>query len=270
MPVLRLLLIFLLSAVTAQVADAARIAGKTASLNEVIDVVEAPFRLDRNGNPLLENVRADFFQRSTLVEKQKEIRADGQMYFKPATGSEPLKFRFDYYRPTSQEIICDGRTLWIYLRENRQVILSDVGEFFDPLHYNPARDRAINFLQGLGRISKDFTITFGPQMQDIAGNYILELRPKRASATVERLFITVSRDAVMLRIGGNPVVSSRQPLAEPDLRLFAILSTTVTDHEGNSTTIEFSNVQINSLVSDLTFEFNPPPDVQIVRPPSGR
>jgi outer membrane lipoprotein-sorting protein len=267
MTIFRLLLIFLLLAVIAATVNAATIPGKTASLTDVIDAVESPFRLDKSGNPRLENVRADFFQRSTLVEKQKEIRADGQMYFKPATSSEPLKFRFDYYRPTSQEVICDGRTLWIYLRENRQVILSDVKEFFDPSRYNPSRDRAVNFLQGLGRISKDFTITFAPQRQDIAGNYILELRPRRASDTVEKLFITVSRDAMILKAGGHQGAASQ--FASPNQQLFAILSTTVIDHDGNSTTIEFSNIRINSMISDLTFEFDLPLNVQVVPAPSG-
>lgn len=265
----RLLVIFLLLTVTVAAADAVvQIPRVSVGLAEVIEAVESPFRLDKSGNPPLENVRADFFQRSTLVEKQKELRAEGQMYLKPATGSEPLKFRFDYYRPTSQEVVCDGRTLWVYLPENRQVIQSDVEEFFDPSRHDPARERANNFLQGLGRISKDFTITYAREMRDAGGNYILELRPNRASATVAKLFITVSSTAVTLKTGGNPAKNARQTV-EPVQLLFPILATTVIDHAGNSTTIEFSNITTNSMISDLTFRLEPPPYVQVVRPPSG-
>jgi outer membrane lipoprotein-sorting protein len=235
------------------------------SLSEVIATVERPFSLDKSGYPEITTVKADFFQRSTIAEKKKEFRADGQMYLQPATSSESLKFRFDYYRPTRQEIVCDGKTLWIYLPENKQVILSDVREFFDPSRSNSVRDRGINFLQGLGRISKDFTIIFNRMMNDQAGNYILELTPKRSSATIEKLFITVSREAMERRAGTRPQTGF-PPAVAPQLTPFPILSTTVVDHDGNSTTMEFSNAVTNSRVSDLLFKFDVPPDAQVVRP----
>ncbi len=269
MSLLRLLLTLLILTLNATLAYAVKIPGYTTGLREVIEVVESPFKPGNSGNPPLETVRADFFQRSMIAEKQKEIRADGQMYFKPATGTEPLKFRFEYFRPTTQEVICDGRTLWIYLPENRQVIQSDVEVFFDPLRHNPLRDRAINFLQGLGRISKDFTITFARGVQDVAGNYILELRPNRSSVTVQKLFITVSSRAVMHKAGGNPVTNARQT-PDSDQLLFPILSTTVIDHDGNSTTIEFSNIKTNGMIPDQIFRFDPPAYVEVVRPPTGR
>ena len=239
------------------------------SLNEVIATVEKPFQFDRNGSPLITTVRADFFQRSTIAAKQKEFRAEGQMYLSPASSAESLKFRFDYYRPARQEIVCDGRTLWIYLPENRQVILSDVAEFFAPSRSGSERERGINFLQGLGRISKDFSIVFNRTMTDQAGNYILDLTPLRASATIEKLFITVSREAVERRAGiRHP--TGLHPGREPQLAPFPILATTVVDHDGNSTTMEFSNAVTNSMVSDLLFRFDPPPDVQVVRPPGAQ
>jgi len=260
----------LLLLLSAAPAGALQIPRYNVSLNEVIATVEQPFQFDRNGFPLITTVRADFFQRSTIAEKKKELRAEGQMYLSPASSSESLKFRFDYYRPTRQEIVCDGRTLWIYLPENRQVILSDVAEFFDPSRSRSGRERGINFLQGLGRISKDFSIVFNRTMTDQTGNYILDLTPVRASATIEKLFITVSREAVEQRAGIRPPQAGFPPGREPQLVPFPILSTTVIDHDGNSTTMEFSNAVTNSMVSDLLFRFDPPPDVQVVRPPGAQ
>jgi len=239
------------------------------SLTDVINTVEKPFKPDKNGLTELTSVRADFFQRSTIAEKKKEFRADGQMFLKPASGSEPLKFRFDYFRPTRQEIVCDGKTLWVYLPENREVILTDVSEFFDPNLHDIARDRALNFLQGLGRISKDFTIIFNSRMTDVGGNYILELTPRRASVTVEKLFITVNRESLLDRTGTRPQANT-PPARVPESHLFPILSTTVVDHDGNSTTMEFSNIRANDMISDLTFRFDVPPQVQIVRPEGRR
>lgn len=237
-------------------------------LSDVIAAVEAPFRADGRGTELT-SLQADFFQRSTIAEKKREMRADGRMYFKPSSDSEPLMFRFDYFRPARQEVVCDGRTLWVYLPENRHVIQSDVAEFLDPGRNNPLRDRGINFLQGLGRISRDFTITYAPQATDLEGNYILELRPNRSSVMIEKLFITVSREVVMRRAGGLPRTSAPAALPQAQ-RSFAILATTVVDHDGNSTTMEFSNILENEMMPDVLFNFTVPADARLVRPPAGR
>lgn len=257
------------------VADALPFTAYNVSLSEVIATVEEPFRFDRSGAPRIATVRADFFQRSTLAAKKREFRAEGEMYLLPATSAEALKFRFNYYRPTRQEIVCDGRTLWIYLPENRQVIQSDVAEFFSPERAGRGRERGINFLQGLGRISQDFSIVFNRTMTDQAGNYILDLTPRRASVSIEKLFITVSREAVERRAGvrSQPERSPRKGLPlydDGELIPFPILSTTVVDHDGNSTIMEFSNAVTNSMLSDMMFTFDVPPDAQVVRPPGAR
>lgn len=271
----RILTVALLFLVTAIPAHALQFPKYNVSLSEVIATVEQPFKLDRSGEPLITTVRADFFQRSTIASKKKEFRADGQMYLMSATSSESLKFRFDYYRPARQEIVCDGRTLWIYLPENRQVILSDVAEFFSPDRAYAGRERGINFLQGLGRISKDFTIVFNRTITDQAGNYILDLTPLRASVTMEKLFITVSREAVERRAGIRPQPEGAlqrgfPPSGAGELIPFPILSTTVVDHEGNSTIMEFSNAVTNSMLSEMLFKFDVPPNAQVVRPQGAR
>lgn len=48
--------------------------------------------------------------------------------------------------------------------------------------------------------------------------------------------------------------------------LFPIVSTTVYDPSGNSTTIEFSNLRINRGMSSGEFRFIPPAGVEVVRP----
>lgn len=232
-------------------------------LRNVIDTVESPFKpAQATGMPPLSDVTADFFQRSTLADKKRELRAEGQMFFRTATGRDPLKFRFDYFRPATQEIVSDGKTLWLYLPGNRQVIVSDVSFVFNPFNFDPDRTRAVNFLQGLGRISRDFQIIFSPQGQDINGNYILELNPRRSMATIQKLFIVVNRDAVFNHV--DPKRPFRQEF------LFPILSTTVVDHQGNTTIMEFSNIMTNTRVSEQLFDFIVPPYVQVVRPPTGR
>ena len=256
-------------------AEAAVTAPVNVGLQDVVDTVEKSYRV-------LSDVTTDFFQRSTMAEKKREMRAEGQMFLKTAGDSEPLKFRFDYFRPTTHEIVSNGVTMWMYLPENRQVIQSDVSFVFNPLGFNPDRNRASNFLQGLGRISKDFLTTFSPQGRDIEGNYILELNPRRATATIEKLFIVVQRDAVYLytqkrmQLGRQLTedeflqILNSLPLGsvQRDQTAYPVLSTTVIDHQGNTTIMEFSNVKTNTRLSDQLFEYTIPAAVEVVRPPT--
>lgn len=258
-------------------AEAAVTAPVNVGLQDVVDTVEKSYRV-------LSDVTTDFFQRSTMAEKKREMRAEGQMFLKTAGDSEPLKFRFDYFRPTTHEIVSNGVTMWMYLPENRQVIRSDVSFVFNPLGFNPDRNRASNFLQGLGRISKDFLTTFSPQGRDIEGNYILKLNPRRATATIEKLFIVVQRDAVYLytqkrmQLGRQLTedefrqILNSLPLGsvQRDQTAFPVLSTTVIDHQGNTTIMEFSNVKTDTRISDQLFEFTIPAAVEVVRPPTQR
>lgn len=268
------------------------------TLQDIIDTVEQSFGDSRtqaryappDGDLFLKTVTADFFQRSTIAKTQREMRAEGQLFLKNADyeQNEPLKFRFDYFRPTRHEVISDGASLWTWLPENRQVILSDVSFFYQTGLSDPARNRGFNFLQGLPRISRDFQITFSPQGRDIAGNYILELTPRRPMETIEKLFVVVRFDSAqrfaqinagkgrMKRIIGNPA-SRREDMRDsrtgqyfnPEV-IFPIVSTTVIDHKGNSTIMEFSNIQVNMTLSDLLFRFDIPADAQVLRPPGSR
>jgi outer membrane lipoprotein-sorting protein len=244
--------------VTAGVAPAANV-----SLNHAIAALETPFKPDKaTGMPPLETVTANFFQKSLIVAKNREMRADGEVYIKTATGSTPLMFRFDYFRPTRQEIISDGQLLWMYLPENKQAIRSELTTTLPTMGFNPDRERAVNFLQGLGRVSKDFTITFAAGgMSDLAGNYVLELRPNRAMASILRMLVVVRREAVLAKAdpGKTPFLDEYN---------FPIMATTVYDHQGNSTSMEFSNPRVNMMLPESLFSFTPPGYVQIVRPPS--
>lgn len=119
-------LFLVLTAISAEASAAEKI---TVGLKDVVNTVEQSYRA-------LSTLTADFFQRSTIAKENREMRADGQMFLKAATDGDPLKFRFDYFRPTTQEIVSNGRTLWMYLPESRKVLLSDVSFVFEPSRFN--------------------------------------------------------------------------------------------------------------------------------------
>ena len=259
-------------------------------LNDVIATVEKSFKADSTGKIPVSDFTADFFQRTTLAKERREMRGDGQISVKLATSNSPLMYRFNYYRPYQQEIVSDGNSLWIYHPENREVILSDVSFIYNRPGFNPDRDSAVNFLQGLGRISKDFQINFAGGMYDASGNYVLELHPRRAMLNTRRILIVVSRDDALVyvgakgasttttpsptpapkttrtQMGAQPAFSPIQPLGAAKSDLFPILSTTVEDQDGNSTTMEFGNIRINNRLSKIDFSFSIPPGVQVVKP----
>ena len=262
-------------------------------LNDVIATVEKSFKAGSNGQAPVSDFTADFFQRTMMKMEGREMRGDGVVSVRLATASSPLMYRFQYYRPYQQEIVSDGNSLWIYHPENREVILSDVSFIYNRPGFNPDRDNAANFLQGLGRISKDFHINFASGMYDSAGNYVLELNPRRAMLNTRRILLVVSRDSVLSYVtGATPLTSGPAP-ASPQSRTlpaaprtpfgtpapfagmpafggtsdpFPLLSSTVEDQEGNSTTMEFANVKINTRLADTDFSFQIPPGVQVVKP----
>jgi outer membrane lipoprotein-sorting protein len=288
----RIIVLFaLLFAYTTAAASAAQ--QINVGLNDVIATVEKSFKAASNGQAPISDFTADFLQRTLLAKGNREMRGDGVVSARLATASSPLMFRFQYYRPNEQEIVSDGNSLWIYHPENREVILSDVSFNFNRPGFNPERDRAVNFLQGLGRISKDFQINFASGMYDAAGNYVLELHPRRAMLNTRRILLVVNRDSVLAYVTGvNPLTKGAaptpplsrtpQPAPRPPFGTpapfasmpafgvtsdpFPLLSTTVEDQEGNSTTMEFANVKINSRLSETAFSFMIPPGVQVVKP----
>lgn len=242
-------------------------------LNDVINTVEKSFRPDSTGLAPISDMTTDFFQITTLAKDRRELRGDGRMSVKLASSSSPLMFRFEYFRPYNQEIVSDGKVLWIYHPENREVILSDVSFLYNRNSFDPDRDRAVNFLQGLGRISKDFQINFAPGMYDIAGNYVLELTPRRAMINTRRILIVVNRESVLTYINGKKTSTgipqqfgAKTPQSALQSDPFPILSTTIDDQEGNSTTMEFNNIRINNRLPQSMFTFIVPAGVQIIRP----
>jgi outer membrane lipoprotein-sorting protein len=262
-------------------------------LNDVIASVEKSFKAGSNGQVPVTDFTADFFQKTLMKKGDLEMRGEGLVSVKLATASTPLMYRFQYNLPYEQEIVSDGKSLWIYHPENREVILSDVSFLYNRPGFNPDRDRAVNFLQGLGRISKDFQINFASGMYDAAGNYVLELNPRRSMLNTKRILLVVSRDYVISYVTGSNSLSkgalpeapqsrsqqsvprsafgtSAQTAGMPAFGVksdpFPILSTMVEDQEGNSTTMEFANITINGRLPEAAFSFLIPAGVQTVKP----
>lgn len=246
----RLLVGIILGLLIPTIAGAANV-----GLRDVINALEVPFQGAGAGQ--VHDVRADFFQESRIASLDRSQRGRGTVSFLFEPGDSRrggvAMFNWQYDEPSEQEIVSDGRTMWVYLPESRQVIESDLTMVSRESATNP-----VTFLSGLGKLSHDFFITFANPDTDSAGNYILELRPKQSSPLIRNLLIVVDRDAAQAQASGS------------DRVYFPILSTTVTAPDDNQTVIEFSKITLNRGLSRADFRFRQPPGVEVVRPKPGK
>jgi outer membrane lipoprotein carrier protein len=255
-------------------------------LSNVIHALETPFQSNTAKEFRINDYSADFSQESKIASLDRRQHAAGRVevlfHYMGAELAPMVKFRWQYEQPTSQEIVSDGTTLWVYVPENNQVIQSEVG-LIDQAHQNDP----MTFLTGLGNLSRDFRIGWATPKLDKDGNYALELIPQRISPLISRLVIVVDRLAVQAYLNhaaaaegaqkpGQGSAAGRDPgqdqnsapafqPAKNDIR-FPILATTIYDPNGNSTLIEFSHLKINQGIPDQIFNFVLPEGIQVVRP----
>jgi outer membrane lipoprotein carrier protein len=221
-------------------------------LTNVLAALETPFRVTTPATQQISDFSADFVQLSTVVAIDRVQRGAGQVWFKfpPETrGSSAMPmFRWDYQLPNEQQILSDGTSLWVYVPENRQVIVSQVGEIEDEYGDNPAA-----FFTGLGNLAQNFDIAWGKSRRDENGHYILLLTPKRPSQFFKQIEVVVNQQAVAALQGGNSQV-------------FPLVATQVTDPQDNLTRITFVDVRWNLDPADSEFVFEVPEGVEQLSP----
>jgi len=216
-------------------------ASAPATLKDVISALE-------KGYAGLQDVQADFSQRTTVSAVNREQKGSGEVFLKRPAAALAM-FRFNYAKP-KQQIVSNGKQVWFYLPENRQVMVSPVADMF-----KGGNSIALSYLTGLGHVSHDFTVAFAKEPQDKHGNYQLELIPKKASPVLSKLQLTVSSEAVEQFISNGDVKN-----------IFPVVSSTVHDATGNQTRIDYSRVRVNKGLDNGKFNFKIPEGVEIVKP----
>ena len=218
---------------------AAAYPAENAELQEVISAL-------KQGHASMEDLHADFSQRTYVASLKREEKGSGELFLKKKGGT--AQFRFNYVKPR-QQIISNGKTVWYYLPENRQVILTDTAQLF-----SGGNAIALSYLTGLGRLAEDFDIKLLSAAPDKKGNYQLELVPKKNNPAVAKLHLSVSAAAVA-KAGNNPAGEA----------FFPIAASVIFDQMGNRTTIEYSNIRINSGLGSDRFSFKPPAGVEVIK-----
>lgn len=210
------------------------------SLKEVVATLEQGYRL-------LADVQADFSQRTAIASMKREERGAGELFMK-RSAKGAAQFRFNYTKPR-QQIVSNGKKVWYYLPDNKQVMVTDVEALFAS-----GNSIALNYLTGMGNVTRDFSVAFAGSGRDSKGNFLLDLVPKKPNQMIARLQLTLSARAVEeFQANGE----ARDP--------FPILASVVTDQMGNVTSVEYSKVKVNRGMGNDRFNFRIPAGVEVIQ-----
>src|SRR5437899_10415043 len=159
-------------------------AGPAATLDDVVRDLEGAYSR-------MIDLRAEFTQTAFNKSLNQTIPAQGTVYLKKGG-----KLRWEYKEPTPQEIVSDGKKLWVYTPALNQVNVGDAPEALA----GPAG----SFLAGLGRLRAEFGVRFlnPAQPKDADGRWMLDLTPKQPLPTLARPVLVV----------GAPARESRKPV----------------------------------------------------------
>lgn len=214
-------------------------AAEKAGLEEVLAAL-------KKGYASMDDLQAGFSQKTYIATLKREEKGAGELLLRKKAGA--AQFRFNYSKP-KQQIISNGRTVWYYLPDNRQVIVTDTAKLFAG-----GNAMALSYLTGLGTLSEDFAIKLLAETPDKKGSYQLELIPKKTNQAVARLHLFVSAAAVEKAAG-----------ASGGEAFFPLTASVLFDQLGNRTTIEYRNIRLNSGLTDSRFSFKPPAGVEVIR-----
>jgi len=141
------------------------------------------------------------------------------------------RMRWVYSKPEKKEFVSDGQKMYLYIPQDRQVMVTDVT--------GDSSSTSSLFLAGKGDILRDFTAAF-VDASPVAGTLALKLTPRRRQPDYE--YLVVALDPASLQIRG-------------------LLTR---DAQGGDSTLAFTNLKENQGISDKVFAFRIPQGVTVV------
>lgn len=169
---------------------------------------------------------ADFTQEYESGVLKRKITERGTLQVK-----KPGKMRWDYTSPEKKLFVSDGTNLYLWVPADNQVTRSAV----------PKQDEAttaVLFLVGKGNLTRDFNVSFLPNVP--AGMYGLRLEPKLPERDYDWLELVVDQKTMQIR------------------------TLTAGDQQGGQSTFIFSKFKENIGLSDSAFAFKIPRGADVV------
>jgi len=197
--------------------------GQTLSLDQVISKVQEVY--DRT-----EDIQADFDQETTLKSWGQTQVAQGKVSFK-----KNGRMCWEYRAPMAQKIVSDGTRVWVYIPQDRQVTVYEVGQFLQS-------EIASRMVLGKGSLKREFDVALEESPAGERRCYRLRLKPLKPQAGIGQIFLSV------------------------DMNSFQVFQTEMIDVLGNSNRIRLSHISVNTRLPDSMFTFIVPDGVQVVTP----
>ncbi len=169
--------------------------------------------------------RAAFTQTVSSPDGAKKKTSSGTFEF-----ARPDRFRFVYAKPFQQQIVADGRKVWLYDVDLNQVTVRALSQ---ALGATPA-----SLLAG-GVMDKDFALTAAPARDGLDWVQAVPRQKEGASAQV-------------LRIG---------------FRGKTLAALEIVDAFGQRSVLQFTAVEANPKLADETFRFVPPKGADVIESP---
>ena len=176
--------------------------------------------------------KASFLQETFVQSIKKTDIEEGTVFLK-----NPKNMLWNYSKPKAKKLIVNTSKAWLYLPQEKVVYTQEADAIFKS-------KTLIKFLSGLGKLKNDFSIKYAePRMLDTQGNYQLVLTPLEKNPSLNPFAITVDKNT------------------------YLIVRVSFEDTMGNSTTLKFSNISVNTGLTDKMFQFHPPEGISIFKMP---
>jgi chaperone LolA len=154
---------------------------------------------------------------------KKEKKSAGKMYFK-----NPNKYRIE---SKDEEIVSDGKLVWVYSKENQQVIINLAGKSKNVFQPN----------QIFSNFKNDYHIKLIViEKIDEVSCYKLELLPKKESASIRQMQLWVDKNNFLAK------------------------KMVYSDESDNQTILLFRNFKKNSGLRDSKFVYKIPSGIEVV------
>lgn len=178
------------------------------------------------------DLKADFIQEANIKSIKKTETEEGKVFFR-----NPRNMFWEYTKPKGKKLVINSQTAWLYLAKEKVVYKQKSESIFQSKFL-------INFFAGTGKLKDDFIVKYAePKAQDKDGNYLVIFIPREKTAACNSVRMTIDKNN------------------------FYILRISFDDVLGNSTTLKFSNIAINTGVEQKIFQFRPPAGVQVLEMP---
>ncbi|MDT8318311.1 MAG: outer membrane lipoprotein chaperone LolA [bacterium] len=179
----------------------------------------------------IKDYRASFIQEAKIKGYPRPQITSGEVFYK-----KPGMMRWNYDKPEPQEIVTDGKVIWMYSPSLDQVMKADFAK-------TSQSKVAEAFLSGMGNISEDFNISI-ENVKDKEGDLVLMLTPKDERDPLKSIELSVDRET------------------------FYVRESVMTDIYGNVTTVSLNDFKVNTGIKKKMFDFVPPEGVEIIAPPA--